>query len=228
MSKRKKVRQGQAPDEHEDAFVAKVLEASTWAEKNREAVILGVVVIALFAAGAVYYVNFRDTQREQAIAQLEQIQTTVSMQVLEEAKVQLGTFLDRFAGTPEADEALVLLGRLHLETGEAEVAINVLENGAPSFATGIGIQGNLLLARAYESAGRWPEAERQYLRIADEAELEFQVIESLEDAARARVRQQNAAGAAELYDRILARLDESDPSRGVYEMRLAEMEELAT
>jgi predicted negative regulator of RcsB-dependent stress response len=231
MSKRKNRarRHAQGAENQDDVFVANVLEASRWAESNRQLVILGTVAITLLAAGTLYYVNFQSSMREQAVNRLENIQQTVSIQAKEDAKQQLGTFLDRFAGTPEAEEGLILLARLHLEAGDAGVAINALENGAPSFKTGIGIQTNFLLARAYEQEGRWADAERQYIRIADApAALDFQVIESLENAARARVRQQDAAGAVELYDRILATLDDSDPSRGMYEMRRAEMREIAS
>jgi tetratricopeptide (TPR) repeat protein len=230
MSKRKNVarRHAESEGDQEDVFVANVLDASRWVERNRQLVILGTVALAILGIGGLYYANFQSSMREQAVNQLETIEQTVSIQAIEDAKQQLGTFLDRYAGTPEADEALILLARLHLESGEAAVAINVLENDAPTLRSGIGIQSNLLLARAYEQQGRWPDAERLYIRIADTAELEFQVIESLENAARARIRQQDAAGAAELFDRILSTLDETDPSRGVYEMRRAEMRELAS
>lgn len=230
MSKRKNLarRQAQSTEDQEDVFVANVLDASKWAGDNRQLLTLGVVAVAIIGAAGMYYVSSKAAMRERAVNQLEVIQQTVAIQALEDAKLQLGTFLDLYAGTPEADEGLILLARLHLETGEPAVAINVLENQAPGLRSGIGIQANLLLARAYEEQGRWPDAERLYIRVADAATLQFQVIESLENAARARIRQQDAAGAAEMFERILATLDETDPSRGVYEMRRAEMLELAS
>ena len=228
MSKRKNLvrRQAQSAEEQEDVFVANVLEASRWATDNRQLMTLAAVAATVVVVAALYYVNFQESRREQAINQLEKIEQTVSIMAVEDAKLQLGTFLDRFAGTPSADEAVILLARLYLETDESAIAVNVLENEAPSLGSGIGIQANFLLARAYEQQGRWPDAERLYIRIADAAEMEFQVIEGLESAARARIRQQDAGGAAELFDRILSTLDESDPARGLYEMRRAEMMEL--
>jgi len=230
MSKRKNKarRHAQSVEEQEDVFVANVLDASKWAGDNRQMLTLSLVAVALLAAAGLYYVNFQSSVRVQSVNRLEEIQQTISIQANEDAKVQLGTFLDRFGYTPEADEALILLARLHMESGDVAVAINVLENQGPALGTGIGIQANVLLARAYEQQGRWPDAERLYIRIADAAELDFQVVESLEDAARTRIRQLDAAGAAELFDRILSTMDESDPSRGMYEMRRAEMRELAS
>ncbi len=82
----------------------------------------------------------------------------------------------------------------------------------------------MLLGRAFESAGRLPDAEEEYLGIADGAEMEFQKREALANVGRLRSLQGNHAGAAEIYRQILGELEDSDPERGIYEMRLAEAE----
>ena len=61
------------------------------------------------------------------------------------------------------------------------------------------------------------------LRLADRSELDFQIRDALAAAARIRGSQGDAAGAAELYRRILGALDENAPERGMFEMRLAEL-----
>jgi tetratricopeptide (TPR) repeat protein len=220
--------QAESVDPQEDVFVANVLEVSSWLQRHRQLVTLAVVGIVIAAVAGVYYVNFQRTLRVQAINQLENIQQSVSIQAIEDAKVQLGDFLLRFDGTPQADEAVILLARLHLESGDAAVAVNVLEGRGMGFGTGLGVQANLLLGKAYEEEGQWSEAERTFLRVAEEAELDFQVREGLENAARARIRLQNIVGAADLYRQILDTYEEGDPDRGMYELRLAEMTEIAT
>jgi predicted negative regulator of RcsB-dependent stress response len=220
-------RQPHTPEHQDDAFVAGVMDASRWTSQNRQLLLLGSVVVALFVAGGVYYVNFQRSVRMQAINQLESIHQSISILALEDAKAQLSTFLDRFEGTDEAQEAVVLLGRLHLEAGDAAVAISVLERGGLSLGDGLGLQGSALLARAYEDQGRWPEAESLYLSIADRSMLDFQIRDALAGAARTRRRQQNTQGAAELYERILATFETDDPGRGIYEVRLAEMRGIA-
>ena len=215
------------PEPQDDAFVAGVIDASRWAGKNRPALILAAVVLALVVAGGVYYVNFQRSLVNQAVNQLETIHQSISIQLYEDAKAQLSTFLERFEGTEQAREAVVLLGRLHLEAGDAAVAVSVLERGDLGLGDALGIQGGSLLARAYEDQGRWGEAEALYLGVADQAELDFQVREALYGAARTRHRQQNIAGAAELYERILQTFEADDPGRGIYELRLAEMRQLA-
>ena len=220
-------RQPHTPEQQDDAFVAGVMDLSRWTTINRQFLVLSGVVLALLISGAVYYVNFQRSVATQAMNQLESIHQSISISAYEDAKAQLGTFLERFAGTNEAREAVVLLGRLHLEAGDAAVAISVLERGNLSLRDALGVQGNSLLARAYEDRGRWSDAEALYIRIADAANLDFQIRDALASAARARHRQQNMLGAAELYERILATFEPDDPARGIYELRLAEMRGVA-
>ena len=228
MSKRKHPstrRVPQTPHDQDDAFVAGVIDFSEWARTHRQALTLIGVAVTLLVAGGIYYVNFRRSLTIQAVNRLEEIHQTISLSAFEDAKAQLSTFLDSFEGTDQAREAVILLGRLHLESGDAPVAISVLERADLGFRDPIGIQANSLLARAYEIQGRWPEAEDTYLEVADRAEFDFQIRTALNSAARARRRQQDLAGAAELYGRILESFEDDDPDKGLYELRLAEVRE---
>ncbi|MCJ7626762.1 MAG: hypothetical protein MUO50_00095, partial [Longimicrobiales bacterium] len=66
-------------------------------------------------------------------------------------------------------------------------------------------------------------AEILFLRISNTAELPFQVQEALSGAARIRTTAGDLVGAAELYEDVLSSLDEGDPQRDYWEMRLAEV-----
>jgi len=228
MSKRKHPStrsEPQTPHNQDDSFVAGVIDFSEWSRTHRQSLTLMGIAVALLVAGGLYYVNFQRGLRIQAVNRLESIHQTISMSAVEDAKSQLSTFLDSFEGTDQAREAVILLGRLHLESGDAPVAISVLERADLGFRDPIGIQANSLLARAYEHQGRWPEAEDTYLEVADRAEFDFQIRAALNSAARARRRQQDLAGAAELYEKILETFEDDDPEKGLYELRLAEVGE---
>ena len=215
----------QTPHDQDDAFVAGVIDFSEWARTHRQVLTLIGVAVVLLVAGGIYYVNFQRSLTIQAVNRLESIHQTISISAFEDAKAQLSSFLDLFEGTDQAREAVILLGRLHLEAGDAPVTISVLERADLGFRDPIGIQGNSLLARAYEHQGRWPEAEDTYLEVADRADFDFQIRAALNSAARARRRQQDLDGAAVLYERILATFEEDDPAKGLYELRLAEVRE---
>ena len=216
----------QSPAEQDDAFVAGVIDFSEWARQHRQALMLLGITAALLVTGGIYYLNFQRSLRIQAVNRLEEIHQTIAISALEDAKAQLGTFLESFDGTDQAREAVIILARLHLESDDAPVAISVLERGDLGFGDPIGIQANSLLARAYEHQGRWPEAEDTFLEVADRAQFDFEVRDAIESAARVRRRQLDYEGAAELYERILATFEDDDPTKGLYELRLAEVREV--
>jgi predicted negative regulator of RcsB-dependent stress response len=209
----------------EDVFVARILEIGNWLKSNQQILTISIVVLVIAAASLLYYRSYRATLTEQAANQLEQIQQSVALGDQAGAKDALILFVDRFAGTPYAGEARMLLGEIYLATGESEQALAVLEPMAESPRDPLELQAASLLGAAYEQQGRWADAEATYLRIADRSELDFQVRDALASAARIRSSQGNASGAAELYRRILEGLDENAPDRGAWEMRLAEVGE---
>ena len=126
-------RQPHTPEQQDDAFVAGVMDMSRWVSENRQLLVLGGVVLVLLISGGLYYVNFQRSVATQAMNQLESIHQSISISAFEDAKAQLSTFVDRFEGTNQAREAVVLLGRLHLEAGDAAVAISVLERGIEAY-----------------------------------------------------------------------------------------------
>lgn len=210
---------GHEPD---DVFIARLVEFTTWAKANSQTLVLFGVVLAVIVGGVLYYVNFQRTLENQAVMQLEQLQQTVNAGEPAAARAELSQFLERFGGTPAAGEARLMLAELHIRDGRYDEAIQVLEASGIALGEPLGIQMETLRAKALEAAGRMEEAERTYLRVADAAELDFQRVGALADAARVRTAQEDHSGAAELYQRILDSLEETDPDRGLYEMRLAE------
>ncbi len=218
----RRTQQGKSHDP-DDLFLAKLLEMGEWAKANQQIVTIGVVVLGIFAAGFVYYGNYREGLLQQAAQQLEMIHQSVALQDREGAKNELVTYLQRFGGTPYEGEARLMLGELYLETDDAEQAQVVLEPLGASPRDPIEFQAAALLAAAFEQDRQWDRAEEVYLRIADRSELDFQVRNALASAARIRADRGDAAGAVELYERVLATLDENDPSRGTYQMRIQEL-----
>lgn len=211
-------------DDGEDAFLASILDFLNWAKGNQQVLTVAGVVGAILIAGGLYYRSYRTQLHEQAVQQLETIYQSVAISDVEGAKVDLATFLDRFGGTPYEGEARLLLGELYLEGDQSQQAFAVLEPLGSSPRSPIELQGATLLAAAYEQDERWQEAERTYLSIADRSDLDFQVRDAL--AAAARIRSEHlddAQGAIELYQQVLAQLDENAPERGRYEMRIQEI-----
>ena len=210
-------------NEPDDVFVAKVLHFGKWAEANQQVLTVAGVVLAIGIAGLWYYGNYRSDWQQQAAQQLEFVHQSISISDTEGAKVDLITFLERFGGTAYEGEARLLLGELYLESGDPQQALAVLDQLGSRPSTPIEFQGAALLGAAFEQEERWEDAQDVYLSIADRSDLDFQVRDALTAAARIRGDQGDAGGAIELYERVLAELDENSPDRGLYEMRIEEL-----
>ena len=207
----------------EDAFVAKAFEVTSWAQRNRRLATVGVGGLVLAVAAFLYYGNYKETLNQQAASQLEQLQRRIDAGDPAGVQPDLEVFLQRFGSTPFAGEARLALGQSRADLGDYEGAAEVLEPIARDVGEPIGAQAAALLAAIYEDAGNLQAAEGLYVRLADRAELGFQVRDALADAARIRSEQGDIEGALALYDRLLAELDEDDPTRGLVEMRRAEL-----
>lgn len=208
--------------EAEDAFVARVYQASTWAQQNTQTLVLLLIILAAIIAAGVYYVDYRGTRTEQAVVQLEQIQQVANFGDQEQAKSQLADFIARFDGTLYANEARLILAELHLESGEPELALTVLQDSDLAMGDPLGVQIAILEAKVLESTGDLEGAEALYLDVSEDAELAFQRIDAFEDAARMRELQGDHAGAAELFQQIVDVLEPGDEELSYYQMRVAE------
>jgi predicted negative regulator of RcsB-dependent stress response len=208
----------------EDVFVEKTLEIIQWAKDRSQVLILAGIVAVVLVAGGVYYLNYRTTWEEQAITRLEQVQSAFNFGDRETAKADLYQYVSQFEGTVYALEARLILGEALMEDGNVQEAMEVLGPAVREMSSQpIGLQAAFLMAAAYEEDGQVEEAEDLYVRIANAADLDFQVTEALAGAARLRVSSGDAEGAAELYQELITMLDEGDPQRDFWEMRLAEV-----
>ncbi len=215
--------QKETNQEPDDVFVAKVLHLGKWAEANQQVLIVAGVLLAIGIAGVLYSGSYRSTLQEQAAQQLEFVHQSISISDTEGAKDDLITFLDRFGGTAYEGEARLLLGELYLQSGDPQQALAVLDPLGSRPSTPIEFQGAALLGAAFEQEERWDGAQEVYLAIADRSDLDFQVRDALTAAARIRGDQGDAGGAIELYERVLADLNENSLERGLYEMRIEEL-----
>ena len=211
------------PAETEDVLIEKTLWLTVWARRHRQLVTLGALAVGALVLATVYYVNFRSQHLEQAAVQLERVRQNIVVGDTAVAAVELSQYLQAFGDTPHADEASLVLGELYMSTGRPTEAVEALTPSADP-SERLGLQALVLLAQAREQQGELEEAERLLLQVADGADLDFYVHSALADAARIRQARGDAAGAADLYSRLLDDLDDEAPTRALYEMRLQEAE----
>ena len=209
-------------DSDDDAFIAGVLNFGNWARSNQTLLTAALVVVAVAVAGIVYLRNFQAQKAQNAALELEAIQSTIAVGNADAAKAELSLFMEQFGDTPYAGEAALLLSELYLDSDQPELALRALTEAGLSASDPLGPQALRLEARAHEASGDYARAEGLYLEVADATEMTFERREAWTDAARMRELQDDWAGAVALYGRILDGIDETDPTRGLYEMRQEE------
>ena len=208
-----------APD---DVFIARALEASTWASRNRQTVIIGAIIIAVVTIGGLYYAHYRNSLKERAGTEIVRVRATAQSGNTALAITELEKYLASFGGTPSADEARLMLGQQYLLTGASDKAIATVEPLAGDEDTAEGAQASFLLAAALESARNTERAEQVFLTLGEEAPFLFMKQDALDNAARLRLARGNAAGAVEVLERLVEITPEVNPERDVFELRLGE------
>lgn len=216
---------------HEDAFVEKILQATTWAQHNLGTVIVTAVVLGLGIAGILYYRNYQATVREQAAVELQRLGNQLGA-VDEPTTVQrLESFVDRYGGTVAADEARLLLARVRLDAGQAAAAIEALQPVADEHAadTPLGYAARSLLATAGEAQGELERALRLYAELGEEARLPFQRRRALGERGRLLLQAGRFAEAAALYEELAGRAAAADAPEeaAFYRLRYGEARALA-
>jgi tetratricopeptide (TPR) repeat protein len=206
----------------DDAFVSGVLETTAWARQHQRTLIIGGIALAVIVVALVVWMTSRSAHREQANLRLTQVRAVALSGNNEVAISELQDYLDTYGGTPVAGEARLLLGRIYLQSGQASMAADVVRPAARNAGSPLGADAAFLLAGAYEAGQEPHRAEEVYLRIAQDGRFLFQRQEGLDHAARIRMQRADAAGAVELYERLIAMTPETSPDRQIFELRLGE------
>ncbi|MGH7474690.1 MAG: tetratricopeptide repeat protein [Longimicrobiales bacterium] len=227
MARHPTAARGRRPEAADDAFIARLVHLTEWARRNARIVIITAVVVAVVAISGVYYLNRQARLDELAVTQLLEIRQTAASGNSALAIRDLQTFLDRFGGTQAAGEAGILLAQLQLQQGQPTAAIEVLEDFDAGGDALLAATARLLRAAAYEQSGNLDRAEELYRAVGDDAEYEYQRREGLAAAARLSLARGDAAGAAQLYQRLIEMTEADNPQRDVYEMRLGEADAAA-
>jgi len=201
------------------------MEFADWARTNVRLIIAGAVLAAIAVGGLLYYRTARETREARAAAEFVRLQQTASSGNAALATRDLDRYVRRYAGTSYGEEARVALAQLHLQQNQPAKAVQLLGNATEEIDDSpVGPQAALLLAAAQQGAGKRDAAIQTYLSVAEKAELKLHQAEALENAATLRAEAGNAAGAAELYRRLVGMYEEGSFERQLYEMRLAEVE----
>jgi predicted negative regulator of RcsB-dependent stress response len=212
-----------APTADDDKFVHGVLEGSVWAKQHGRTLIIAVIAVVAVVAIFLFVRSWNQGKETRAAAALNDLRATVSSGNVQLALRDGQTLLAQHGDTDAAAEARLLIAELHMQGGQPGEAAEVLAPLAGDMDAPLGFNAAMLLGAAHEAAGEPDRAVTAYEHVGRGAPYAYQQIAGYEAVARVRANGGALGEAASAYERILDLLDEDDPQRGVYEMRLAEM-----
>lgn len=210
-----------AVDTH-DRVMERVARASVWVqENNRIATLALIALVAAIGAGFVY-ANYRSDLRQRAAVRLDEIRLSSRNTTPAQLRAQLGTYVEQFGSTRQADEARLLLAEMELDQDSVARAVSLLQPVVDLDHHPIGYNAGWMMAAAEEQRGDHEAAARWYDRLAEAARHDYQRRRAR--AARARLYEYagDYAAAEEIYADLAAQ-DEAGDGAESYGIRLGEV-----
>jgi len=208
----------------EDRFVGSVLQLANWAQKNTRTLVVLIVAALIAVFGVRYYFSYQTQLREAASAEIRAIRYDLQTGQTTNVVDRLRTFLIQFENTPYSREARLLLAQSLLMDDRAAEAVEPARRAADKVGSNpLSSRAAFLLAAAYEQLGETAQAIAVYEDVGRRSRHRADQRRALEAAARLRAASGDLAGAAALYDEILALLPDDSPARAYFEMQTAEV-----
>jgi predicted negative regulator of RcsB-dependent stress response len=214
-------RRPQTAVDSDDAVMLRAAELAAWAQKNARVIIAAAVVVLLTVGGFLYYRLYQASRAERAAAQFLQVGQAAATGEGAQARGELESFIRRYDGTREADEARVMLAGIHLKENQPRRAIAPLREVTGGDSP-LSFPARMLLGAALHRDGKRDEAIQTYLDAAGDADLQYQRNEALNAAALLREQAGDWRGAAELYQRMLRDAEKGSMDESILQMRLTE------
>jgi predicted negative regulator of RcsB-dependent stress response len=204
----------------DDAMAMRAAALSAWARRNAR-MIMAISAVAVVLVGGLLIWKYNQAQRRAAAAEALLSLRANPAVVTAAGGSQLERYIRSYNGTPEADEARLMLAEQRLNAGNPRGAISQLTavaNGGSPLAS----QAGMMLGSAYAQAGDRNAAIRAYEAAAEKSRLKYQRIEALGQAALQHELAGNYKAAVEAYDRALAETEPNTQITAEVEMRRTE------
>jgi predicted negative regulator of RcsB-dependent stress response len=204
----------------DDAMALRAAELSAWARRNVR-MIIGIAAVALVVVGGLVVWKYQQSQQRAAAGERLLAMSANPALLTAAGTRELETFISQYDGTPEADEARLLLGQSLLDQGQAPKAIPHLQKVADG-GSALAAQALMMLGSTHAQAGDRAAAIRAYQQAADRSKMKYQKFEAMGQAALQHEAGGNHKAAADIYRALLADSDKGSQQATIIEMRLTE------
>jgi predicted negative regulator of RcsB-dependent stress response len=204
----------------EEAMALRAAELSAWARRNAR-MIIGIAAVALVVVGGLLVWKYSANQKRAAAGE-RLLSMTANPALLTAAGTrELEQFIRQYDGTPEADEARLMLAQSLLDQRQPRPAMTHLRAVADGNGD-LAVQALMMMGSAQAESGDRAAAIRSYQQAADKADMKYQKIEALGQAAVQHEAAGNWKAAADIYTGLLAQAEKGSQQATIIEMRLTE------
>jgi predicted negative regulator of RcsB-dependent stress response len=173
-----------------------------WLQANSRAATIGLVVVALGAAGYWFYLRSAEIKRANAERGLSQAKQSLAAGNAALAQSDLQKVADRYKGTPAGAQAAMILAQLDFDQGKVPDGLKVLEpyqgSAGPMRASVWSLTGDGQLA-----SGKAADAADSFRKAADATNLSGERAMYLSKAARALTLAGKDAEAKEIWQKLI-------------------------
>lgn len=172
-----------------------------WLHVNSRLAGIAVGVVAALALGGWLYTRAQAGKELRAEQTLRRAEQSVAAGNAPLAQTDLEKLASGYRGTAGASQGAMLLAQLHMEKGEYQKAIDVLQNNEAArkdFAAPV----QAMIANAYSQLNKPADAAAHYRRAAESTRFEGERESLLADAARHLAAANDTAAARQIWEAI--------------------------
>jgi predicted negative regulator of RcsB-dependent stress response len=204
----------------EDAMALRAAELSAWARRNAR-MIIGIAAVALVVVGGLLVWKYSAAQKRAAASERLLAMSANPVLLTSAGTRELEQFIRQYDGTPEANEARLMLAQALLDQRQARPAMTHLQKVADG-GSQLAVQALMMMGSAQAEAGDRAAAIRSYQQAADRASMKYQKFEALGQAAVQHEAAGNWRAAADIYRGLLEQSEKGSQQATVIEMRMTE------
>lgn len=213
-------RQAHSKLDSDDAMALRAAELSAWARRNAR-MIIGIAAVALVVVGGLLVWKYSAAQKRAAAAERLLAMSANPVLLTAAGTRELEQFIRQYDGTPEANEARLMLAQSLLDQRQVRPAMTHLRKVADG-GSHLAVQALMMLGSAQAEAGDRAAAIRSFQQAADRAGMKYQKFEALGQAAVQHEAAGNWKAAADIYRGLLTESEKGSQQATVIEMRMTE------
>ena len=193
----------------EDALITSYVKATTFYEKHKKNISIGITALVVLIIGSVVYMKNRSDNNERAMTQLGEVyhffdngQYQIAVDGVPERNISgLKSILENYGNSPSGDLARFYLANAYFQLGKYDDALKLFDDFSPGDELLV-VSRLSGIASCYEAKGMHKEAAEYFEKATTKYAKDITAAENLNNAARNYAQAGEKEKAIEMYKRL--------------------------